>query len=194
MEIKITRKSEHVTSLWSGGTTCQLAISPEDSSYKERNFDFRLSTASIETEESSFTRLPGISRTIMILEGELKLEHKKRHTKTLKKFDTDCFQGDWNTISFGKARDFNLMTSGNVKGVLESIPLKPNEINAETRFDIYSIIGYYLLSGSIEILDKDNKYLIEQGDLILMKSKNQGEQIISRAIEGSDIIVSAIQY
>lgn len=59
-EIKVITKEQQKTSTWSGGTTTQLAIYPEDADYGKRNFTWRLSSATVEAEESVFTSLPGI--------------------------------------------------------------------------------------------------------------------------------------
>ncbi|MCK5028254.1 MAG: HutD family protein [Bacteroidales bacterium] len=118
------KASDLNTNKWSGGTTTQLAIYPKDADYKKLNFQFRISTATVEVEESTFTKLPGIYRKLMILDGEIRIEHKDRYTQTLKKFEQDSFEGNWNTKSFGKAVDFNLMTKGNTKGEIESLIIK----------------------------------------------------------------------
>ncbi len=97
------------TAEWSGGSTTQLFIYPEKSSYKNMDFDFRISTATIEIPTSKFTSLPGVKRTLMVLEGTLELEHKGHHSTILEKFEKDSFDGDWETTSGGEAEDFNLM-------------------------------------------------------------------------------------
>jgi len=119
MNITLITSLQHVTSKWQGGTTIQLYIYPEGSTYQQRDFLFRLSSANIEIPESTFTKLPGVSRKIMVLEGGLKLEHEDHHAIILKKFETDSFYGDWNTKGFGIVTDFNLMTTGNVRSSLQ---------------------------------------------------------------------------
>jgi uncharacterized protein len=59
---KLIRKHELITSSWSGGTRTQLAIYSETANYEARNFKWRISTASIDVEESQFTLLPGYRR------------------------------------------------------------------------------------------------------------------------------------
>lgn len=118
---KIIRKDEQEVSSWSGGTTTQLYIYPEGALYSERDFMFRLSSATVDVEESVFTKLPGIDRKIMILEGELKLIHENRYEKYLRQFDMDSFKGDWVTRSFGKVVDFNLMTSDECSSDVERV-------------------------------------------------------------------------
>ena len=71
MKLNLTKKKELQTSAWRGGTTTQLAIFPKEAVYKKLDFFFRISTATINVEESTFTNLPNVNRVIMILKGEL---------------------------------------------------------------------------------------------------------------------------
>jgi len=90
---------------WSGGTTTELFIYPPAANYAQRNFDFRLSTATVEMEKSEFTRLPGYARKLMVLAGETTLHHQHQHTKTLQKFAVDAFEGNWKTTAAGTCTD-----------------------------------------------------------------------------------------
>ena len=78
--IELIKKEEQTTTNWSGGTTTELAIYPKDAIYSQRNFKWRLSSAVVNDEKSTFTSLKGIWRLIMVLDGELTLEHKGKHT------------------------------------------------------------------------------------------------------------------
>jgi len=69
MALLLTPAHEQNTTLWSGGTTTQLCIYPYAATYTGRDFIFRISTATIESEESVFTKLPGYTRILMLLEG-----------------------------------------------------------------------------------------------------------------------------
>lgn len=106
-EIELIRNNELLTSKWLGGTTTEIAIYPKDALYREKNFIWRLSSAKVEIDESTFTSLPGIIRIIMILKGKLKLEHIGHHKCTLEPFQQDIFSGSWETKSYGKVTDFN---------------------------------------------------------------------------------------
>ena len=127
-QIKIIKKDKLSSSKWSGGTTTQLYIYPENELYENRNFTFRISSAKVDLEESTFTKLPNIKRRIMILDGKLKLIHENYHSVTLEKFQQDTFYGDWNTKSYGKVTDFNLMLNDNADGFIEYINLKNEKI------------------------------------------------------------------
>jgi len=170
MIIEHIKASDLETNSWSGGTTTQLAIYPKNADYKKQNFLFRISTASVECEESTFTKLPCISRKLMILDGEIKIEHKNEHSKVLKKFEQDKFSGDWNTKSYGKAIDFNLMTTGNVTGEIEAISLKQSKnLNLKSYFDCY---GFYVYNGKSKLQVNSKTYNLSKGDFITIFSSD----------------------
>jgi environmental stress-induced protein Ves len=116
MPIELIRKSQQNSATWSGGTTTQLFIYPRNETYSNLQFDFRISTATVEVETSTFTQLPGVRRTLMVLDGTMGLNHQHHHTKQLQKFDIDEFMGAWQTNSIGKCTDLNLMCRGNANG------------------------------------------------------------------------------
>jgi len=103
---------------WASGTSTEIFIYPADGSFADRNFLFRISTATVEAEESTFTFFEGITRHLMILKGELELIHEGRYTRHLKPFDQDTFSGEWSTRSKGRVTDFNLMLKAGATGSL----------------------------------------------------------------------------
>ena len=100
---------EYATSRWSGGETTQLAIWPRDAVYGERTFCWRLSSATVELEKSTFTALPAYDRLIATLEGTITLRHDGGEPLTLAPYEVHAFDGGSETVSFGRCRDFNLM-------------------------------------------------------------------------------------
>ncbi|MFA8434311.1 MAG: HutD family protein [Marinifilaceae bacterium] len=192
MKIEITKKAELNTSKWSGGTTTQLAIFPQDASYQKGDFQFRLSTAKVEAQTSNFTKLPGISRVIMILEGKLELTHKNRYTKSLQQFDTDNFEGDWETCSIGQVTDFNLMTTSGTHGELDhAILIKEKEetIILTDSFDTYAI---YAFSGAFELNNENQSDLLEEGDIVLMQNAGTKTSLNLKALTNCEIIIARI--
>jgi uncharacterized protein len=174
--VEIIRKEEQSTSIWSGGTTTQLAIYPKDSEYKAHNFKWRLSSANVDIEESTFTSLPGIWRHIMIIEGEMALQHEGQHSTVLKPYEQDSFSGGWTTKSIGRAKDFNLMLSEGCTGELEAI-LVDNDMGIKAipclpDTDLMnSADAFYCTTGAIDItLNNDQAYNLCQGDLMLVYS------------------------
>lgn len=190
MIIEHIKASDLKTSQWSGGTTTQLAIYPKDAEYIKRNFLFRISTATVEAEESVFTKLPGVSRKLMILDGEIKIEHKDHYSKNLKKFEQDSFEGDWDTKSYGKATDFNLMTNGDTNGMIEALSLDNSKdfiLNLDHNF-----YGIYIYSGEITVLDKNKAIDAHKGDIILIQQDIENEKIGLSSQQNSEIIITKV--
>lgn len=158
-------KSIQPLSQWSGGTTRQIYIYPEGSDYASRQFDWRLSSATVECESSTFTPLPGVHRHLMILEGTLDLHHQDHYKKLLHPLEQDEFEGDWQTLSFGKVVDFNLMLKkghGKIWG-LSQIPC--GQLFAEEEQLIFPKACFaflYLHQGELTIGDK----AIHAGDFL----------------------------
>lgn len=175
-DIEIIRKSQQVTSKWSGGTTTELLIFPPNAEYAKRNFKWRLSSAKVEDEESVFTNLPGISRIIMILKGKLLLQHEGHHSVELKPFEQDSFSGAWTTKSFGRVTDFNLMMAegcaGNIEvikiGTSRDLDLTFESVNGDFT-DISEVL--YCVEGQAEIcIDDDKSLKLFEEDLVYIKT------------------------
>ena len=192
MKHDIFRKKDLKTSRWSGGTTTQLAIYPYDAEYSKQNFTFRISSALVSDEKSTFTKLPNVSRLLMVLDGELKITHRNKYSKTLKKFDVDKFLGDWDTTSKGKIRDFNLMTTGKTVAELKSMILGKTEERKISLFEIFNIIAYYAYKGDFSIETDNKQSTINEGDIILFYKENKNEHINITALNDCEIIVSKI--
>lgn len=171
---ELIRKAEQTTSSWSGGTTTQIAIFPKNAVYAERNFTWRISSARVETEESEFTSLPGIWRLIMVLDGEMRLEHIGHHTTHLKPFEQDSFSGAWTTKSFGKVRDFNVMLAKGSTGNLIATSLAPQ---ASADVEIHNFgpeqfpqmtSAFYCVDGSVTVTITNDIFKLTTGDMLLI--------------------------
>ena len=62
MKTQIVKKENQTTANWAGGTTTELFIYPENTSFVNRDFDFRISTATVEVEASTFTIFNNLNR------------------------------------------------------------------------------------------------------------------------------------
>ena len=186
MNYKVIKARSFKSSPWSGGETTELFIYPRDSKYVARDFQFRLSTATVNVEESTFTSLPGITRTLMVVGGEMTLTHKAHHTAKLGRFDSDNFKGDWTTSSKGKCVDFNLMTMGYTKGTVESLHANKGKQVVFSFSDNIQHLVIYVPSGQIKIENET----IETGDLVVFENPTKSIEIIS--VEKCDLIISKI--
>ncbi len=110
---------DYSTAAWSGGVTTELLIRPRGARYADRDFLFRVSSATVDLEESSFTALPDYDRLIATLEGTISLSHDGGPALTLAPFEVYAFDGGSDTRCQGRCRDFNLMLrKGRAKGSL----------------------------------------------------------------------------
>ena len=124
---KITEK-DYLTTAWSGGTTTQIAISPADAVYADRDFLWRVSSAEVALETSDFTPLPDYRRLISTLRGEIILTHNDSAPVTLRPFEVHVFDGADRTRSTGRCTDFNLMLrKGQADGRMDAVPLPEKE-------------------------------------------------------------------
>jgi hypothetical protein len=202
-KINVVKKNKFQVSKWSGGTTTELLIYPENAKYSDRNFTWRLSSAKVEVDESVFTHLPGISRIIMIVDGQLSLEHEGHHKIVLNPFEQDAFMGDWHTKSFGMVTDFNLMMNEGCKGRLQAlsfkngdsvkIPLNEASEGAKQVTDVF-----YGVAGNFELIIQDNMYNVNQGEVLsvtrLINEKDYELNIYNKGNKEGKIIRSTIFY
>jgi environmental stress-induced protein Ves len=166
MEFEIIKTASYKKNKWSAGTTTELYIYPKGSSLQQLDFQFRISTATVETEESTFTVLLGVNRIILPLQGKLTLVHDAETPVHLKPYQLHSFSGNSITKCFGMVTDFNLMTKGNTKGTIEIIELLPGE--KHTCRTKNAVI--YCFSGQIII---ENQYVNTQETLVLHSAEEQ---------------------
>ena len=122
--MKIIRKNDTKTTEWSGGTTTELAICPEGAVYADRDFIWRLSSAVVQDEKSTFTALPDYMRLITTRKGNLRMKHDAGAWYELEPGQAARFDGASETVSEGVVTDFNLMMrKGMADGEIEAVKL-----------------------------------------------------------------------
>ncbi|MFT5858838.1 MAG: environmental stress-induced protein Ves [Flavobacteriaceae bacterium] len=155
---------------WSGGKTHELLIHPENSNFKSGDYDLRMSVATVNLEETTFTSLPGVNRILTVLEGKLMLTHEGHHTVKLGPYEQDRFQGDWTTKSKGKVRDFNVMWK-NGSATVECHRISPGTTK---KMEAFSGIRYFfIVSGEAVFtsneLQKFDMGIVENGSIATFK-------------------------
>ncbi|SHL86465.1 HutD family protein [Flavobacterium saccharophilum] len=110
MNIRLLSKKDSKASVWSGGLTYEYMIYPETSSYADRDFIFRISSATIEQEPSVFTKFKGYYRYLVMLDNGLDIEVNKEK-KVYEKYEIMEFNSDDEVTSYTKGMDFNWMVS-----------------------------------------------------------------------------------
>jgi environmental stress-induced protein Ves len=165
MSVQQFTAGERTTINWASGTSTQILIYPADGSFAERNFLFRISTATVEAEESTFTFFEGITRHLMILKGELELVHEGRYTKHLKPYEQDTFSGEWSTRSKGKVTDFNLMLKEGARGSLTH-----QRVEQGSSASFTATTDYYFIYLAVGVASLSNGNTTKTGDLLWIEN------------------------
>lgn len=187
--IRILKEVDFITSTWSGGKTTQLYIYPEDSIYSEKNFKARISSATVELEESNFTKLDGVHRFITPLDSILKLTHDGEEFNVLEPFQIYEFEGDKDTTSYGKARDFNLMLANGAKGQLKNYYIEEKKetiILANCGLNIL-----YSYNGVFMICIEKKEFKLYPNEILILKSKTVNN-IKIHSNNNANILLSSI--
>jgi uncharacterized protein len=175
------------TIAWANGTSTELFIFPENGDFLTRDFLFRISTATVEAETSTFSFFEGVERTLMILEGKLTLDHVGRYTKELKTFDQDNFSGEWDTKSKGKVKDFNLMCKKGASVNVQHFPFSSNETK---RLELKGSMGFiYVQSGVYNCRGE----VLTPGDTLQIE-KGVENEIEIKAKEGGDLVFVEVEF
>nr|WP_297873385.1 HutD family protein [uncultured Blautia sp.] len=181
----VKKQEEFKTSLWSGGSTTELYIYPEDAIYKEGNFQCRVSSATVEVERSDFTSLPGVKRYLSIFHGHLDMIHGEGEKVSLEPFQVDCFDGGVPTVSFGQVVDFNLMLKNGADGKMETAQISAGESFILEPEKGQNLLVVYVPVGKVKIEDMQ----IETGELFICKNwskelriENTGESVAGLGI------------
>lgn len=177
--MKILTTSDFLISTWAGGKTTQLYISPEHASLSERNFDWRISSAVVEIEESEFSLFEGYERILIPLEGTLKMEHETENglmNQSVNEFELARFSGSWKTTGKGKLIDFNLIFKPEYAPKVAVYSFETDELFSFTE------TAFYLHRGTL----KKNHLKIEAPALII----NDEEAVLDFLVTESAKVIS----
>ncbi len=189
MIAKVFSTKDYLKSDWSGGTTTQMYIYPENADYRRQNFILRLSSATVAQDISEFTKLPNIDRIIMSLDNPMELEHNGNQKVKLEPFEAYAFSGDDETVGCGKCTDFNVM--------LQRDEYKEAElfINEAGEFDLFSSEGdcfMYVYEGAYKIITADEGYILNKGDLLHFEDYSFSK--IKRTDVNSKMVILKIEW
>lgn len=174
--VELIKQEGYKPTFWSGGMATELTTYPANSDYASRNFLWRLGVAKIDITESTFSKLPNVSRKFMVTEGQITLEHENKYSKLLKPFDQDSFMGDWDTKTYGKASVFNLMTKENYNGELVHLsifPKKQLKFKHKTSLNKDLIaLCFYVINGNFKCTIDNKLYNVRTNDLLVINNVN----------------------
>lgn len=179
MEIQLVKANELQVSEWAGGKTTQLYIYPASADFAKKDFAYRISTATVELEESSFTPFPNYNRKLMILDGVLDLFHDEQYAIQLHPFDQDAFSGDWISHSKGKVIDYNVIFTSNYLSEIFHFELSKGE---EVKLNCKDTTLLYVLYGEIAV----SKGSAQQKDVIIIEG--QGELVINASSDALIVV------
>lgn len=161
--MKIIDSSAAMIQTWSGGTTQELYIEPAESRFSERNFDIRLSIATIDEENTSFTPLDGFKRNLLLLSGRITLISESGSETLLEVGSMHEFSGGEPIQCVGTGRDFNLMTSDSLTCI--SLSILPKQVEIEISIQKGERFFLFTDKGSAEIIQNEIKSSIQEKQL-----------------------------
>lgn len=187
-------KNGYSTSAWSGGATTELQIKPEGSCYADRSFLWRLSSATVELEESNFTPLPDYDRWIMMLKGEVELSHNNSAWIHLNEFEPHFFDGGDETVSRGKAVDFNLMLrKGKNGGDMLPFVFKENgEKTWEAPIQCCDSMIYCYEGRLSVLLEDESRYELTSGESLFVSGELSGMKWKLDGNAGTKSVIAAV--
>lgn len=188
MNYRLYKEENYSVSNWTGGTTKQLAIFPEEGNYLERDFVWRISSATVENEESNFSKLPDYDRVLVVLQGDVVLAHDGQRVARLKELEQDRFDGAYKTKSFGKITDYNLMVSKGNQGFVEVMTATEiSQIPEITSFPEYELNtqAYYCRDGFATVTINGEMVMIKAGEQLVVDFKKGEHAQISIMGDGT---------
>lgn len=189
MKMKILKKDDFITSKWSGGETTQLYIYPENAVLENRDFLWRISSATFTGLSSKFSNFTGYMRYLLPLEGEITVYHNNDYDRKLIAYDIEYFNGAWETIANNtfNCQDYNFIVKDNCQAELfigevgRTYELKPNSM--VTLFSKYHFKVDFGLHGSLMSFEANTLLLIEVEEFIQVHLLEQGGPVIFTQIK-----------
>ena len=170
--VTLLRVNDFQVSDWSGGKTKQLYLSPPTGHYSKREFDYRLSTATVELAESQFSDLSGFHRILMSLDHTLHLHNASRQEETvLAPFTPYFFEGSDSITSRGTCTDFNLIYSDHYQGQMLAISDGQELTQDEAIQFIYALSDLMVTGTGLPSLN------LETGQLLIVEKEAQETEL-----------------
>lgn len=184
--VRVLSQKEYAVSYWSGGTTSQVMIWPPESEFKKHEFLWRISLATMEAADSSFTKFDGFHRILHLLDGESRLSFADGRNYILHPGDEVSFYGEDNIKSSGKAGDLNLIMADGVWGEMRSLRSEIRDWNWFHSIPIGGKSGrwcciLYLLSGEMEV----GNAIAGKGDCVVISPEDLQDGMLNQYAEKS---------
>lgn len=121
LNIHVIKKEMLQAAIWDGGKTYEYFIYPPSSTYVQRDFLFRISSATIEKVPSHFTRFENYQRFLVMIDNSLELVRNGKKER-YKKHEIFTFNSNDEIVSSSLGNDFNLMVAKDVAKTTICIP------------------------------------------------------------------------
>lgn len=174
MNISLFTKKDSKSSIWSGGLTYEYIIYPKTAQYTDRDFLFRISSATIEQVPSEFTQFKGYYRYLVMLDNSLDIEINKEK-KSYEKSEIMEFKSDDEVTSYTKGNDFNWMVSEKISHHKLIITNSIQNCNAE-------IVVLYSLDTTV-ITINEKSYDLNPYDLLVIENPERENIILDFSTE-----------
>lgn len=177
MKETIIKKEDFISNKWDGGETSQLIIYPKEASLGDRNFLWRISSATFTSTESKFSDFTGYQRYILPLEGNLSLLHQGLYSRDLDRYEVEYFDGSWSTYSKNSldCRDYNFIIKSGTPGKLQILSKDDEYIIKGAKYiTLFSTENF-----TIELSDIEEKRDIEGFSLYTLETKDKALRIIN---------------
>lgn len=164
MHIEFIAKESVTASQWTGGQTREYSIYPKVALYGDRNFDFRISSATIEAIPSEFTKFEGYHRYLAMLDGPLQLTINEID-KQYENHELFAFKSTDSITSYTQGTDFNLMLHNRI--IDEVVEVRNHPFKTHQPF----ILLFALEAGAVVINEKS--LTMQPWDAILITNEEQ---------------------
>ncbi|OHT45400.1 HutD family protein [Flavobacterium tructae] len=161
MHIHLLPKENCKAAVWSGGLTYEYMIYPKTANYADRDFAFRISSATIEQEPSVFTQFKGYHRYLVMLDNGLDIEINQEK-KVYEQFEIMEFNSNDAVTSFTKGIDFNWMVSEKISQHQLKITAANQNCNAQ-------IVLFFSLDTTVVQIN-EKPYDLKPYDLLIIEN------------------------
>ncbi len=188
MAYKILTRENYIENTWAGGVTNQLMIHPENATLQERNFLFRISSATCGPDENKFSNFEGYNRYITPLDNDLRLVNNGDEI-TLKPFEILLFDGGDDTSSYSAVRDFNLILKKGVTGSMRS-----ETITDKARFKICGGMNLLFNYNSVmKLIIGEKEYELQPFEALYVETDELIVELINVDSDYTNILVIEVE-
>lgn len=161
MNIKTVKNIDLNPKVWSKGSTSEYFIYPESADYSNKDFLFRISSATIDEVPAVFTKFDGYLRYLVMLDSSIDLEINESRA-VVAKHTIINFSSRNDVTSFSVGQDFNLMVNESIKS--SYVQIQKGLVTSNSSF----FIAFALSPCSILVNNK--KYELNSYDCIIIEN------------------------